>query len=82
MIEELLKINEVCKILKISKRTLYHWIEQGKLPCIRLSQKTIRFRTSDIMDIIAKAYQTEEKIKQNPKAEKLANEIIAKILKQ
>lgn len=39
--------NEVCELLKISKRTLYRYLEKGKISYSRVEQK-IYFRSSDI----------------------------------
>lgn len=46
--EELLTINEVSKILKLSPRTLYNLISLAKIPHIKLSGRAVRFRPSDI----------------------------------
>ncbi len=85
MIEELLTINEVSKILKVSRRTINHWVKQGRLPHVRLSNRILRFKASEIMNLISMAMSIETKIKENPKVEKkvenLANEIIEKIFK-
>lgn len=48
---ELLTPDEVVKILKITKRTLYHYTKSGIIPFVRL-RKRIRFRKEDIDQFI------------------------------
>lgn len=41
----LLKASEVCAMFKISKPTLYNWMNHGKLPSIKIeSRRFFRFR--------------------------------------
>ncbi len=47
----LLKVNEVCAIFKISKPTLYEWMEQGKIPSIKIETRRF-FRHADIENLI------------------------------
>ena len=47
----LLKANEVCAIFKISKPTLYDWMNQGKLPSIKIESRRF-FRSEDIEKLI------------------------------
>lgn len=49
---ELLTPEEVAKMLKVNRRTIYHWIEKGQIPYIRFNSKTIRFRPIDIQEFI------------------------------
>lgn len=44
---EQLTVKEVLDEWKISRRTLYNWIQEG-LPVTRLSQRTIRIRRGDL----------------------------------
>jgi excisionase family DNA binding protein len=46
--ENLLTIRELSKILKINKSTLYQWVNEGKIPYIRMGG-IIRFRKNDIV---------------------------------
>ena len=46
--EKLLKIGELAERLGISKLTAYHWLGQGRLPCIRFSARCVRFRESQV----------------------------------
>jgi excisionase family DNA binding protein len=47
----LLKANEVCAIFKISKPTLYEWMNQGKLPSIKIESRRF-FRWEDVEKLI------------------------------
>jgi excisionase family DNA binding protein len=46
--EKLLTISELAERLGISKLTAYHWLSQGRLPCVRFSARCVRFRESDV----------------------------------
>ena len=50
--EILLKSSEVKKLLKITTPTLYVWINTGILKSYRIGEKTIRFKKSDILEIL------------------------------
>ncbi|MEN2985989.1 MAG: helix-turn-helix domain-containing protein [Thermodesulfovibrionaceae bacterium] len=58
----LLTVAEASKILKLSKRTLYNYIKTGKLPCVKLSNKVIRLKETDIMRLISEKTITYEPI--------------------
>jgi len=45
---ELITPEELAKILKVSKRTVYYWLEKNMIPYIRINKKTVRFRPEDI----------------------------------
>lgn len=47
----LLKGDEVCAIFKISKPTLYDWMNQGKLPSVKIESRRF-FRFEDIQKLI------------------------------
>jgi excisionase family DNA binding protein len=49
-----LTIDEVAKILKVNKRTVYRWIEAGDLRAARLGKKTYRVFESDLKRFIRK----------------------------
>jgi predicted site-specific integrase-resolvase len=38
--------------------TAYHWLSEGRLPCIRFSTRCVRFRESDIEQMLNKLDQT------------------------
>jgi excisionase family DNA binding protein len=43
---------DLAKMLRITRRTIYHWIAKGKLPPPIKIGKSIRWRTSDIMLLV------------------------------
>jgi excisionase family DNA binding protein len=47
----LLKTSEVCAIFKITKPTLYEWLNQGKLPSVKIESRRY-FRKEDIDSLI------------------------------
>lgn len=71
---ELLTPDEVCKILKITKRTLYHYTKTGSIPFVRL-QKRIRFRKEDIDMFI------QNRLSKNPEIDDIVTLIKRKIQK-
>jgi excisionase family DNA binding protein len=44
----LLNVAEVSELTGITVGTLYHWVSQGRIPCVRLSSRCLRFRFKDI----------------------------------
>ena len=40
--------DELSTLLKVKKGTLYHWVYRKKIPFIRLSERVVRFRLSEI----------------------------------
>ncbi|MGB9892741.1 helix-turn-helix transcriptional regulator [Thermodesulfovibrio yellowstonii] len=75
----LLKISEVSKILGISKRTVYNYVKEGKLPCVKLSNRTLRFRETDLMKLISEKTITYEP---SEKTDLIAKRVLEKILKR
>ena len=41
-------IRELSALLGISVGTLYHWVSQGRIPCVRFSQRCLRFSLPEI----------------------------------
>lgn len=52
--EQLLTPEELAKLLKINKRTVYYWIEKRLINYIRINHKVVRFRHTDIEEFIQK----------------------------
>ncbi len=52
--DDILTIEEVSSILKVSKRTIYRWIESGDLKVARIGRKTYRVFESDLRKFIRK----------------------------
>ena len=48
---QLLRPEEVARILKVAKVTPYQWARKGILPCYRL-EGTIRFKLGDIKEFV------------------------------
>lgn len=46
--EKLLTIRALAERLNIAEGTAYHWLSQGRLPCVRFSSRCVRFRESDV----------------------------------
>lgn len=51
--DQLIKINEVAKILNVSKVTIFAWKKSGKLPFYRISNK-IYFKRNEILEALKK----------------------------
>lgn len=46
--ENLLTVKEVMERLKVSRATLYRFIDQGRLNPLKMGEKAVRFRETDI----------------------------------
>jgi excisionase family DNA binding protein len=47
--EHLLTVQEVANVLKLSKRTVWRWVAQGRLPTpVRYSRTCVRWKASAI----------------------------------
>jgi len=53
---DLLTPEEVAKLLKVSKRTVYRWIDSGELKVARIGRKTYRVFESDVKKFVGKFY--------------------------
>jgi len=69
---ELLTPQEVMQILKITKRTLYYYVQTGVLPYVRL-QRNLRFRRQDIEEFI------QSRLTRNTEVDEKVESIIASI---
>jgi len=52
--DEILTIQEVVKVLKVSNRTVYRWVEAGDLKAARIGRKTYRVFESDLRKFVRK----------------------------
>ena len=52
--DDILTIQEAAKILKVSKRTVYRWINDGDLKVARIGRKTYRVFESDLRKFVRK----------------------------
>lgn len=48
-------VAEAAELLKVSRSTLWRWIEQGKLPAYRLGQRRVLIKRDDLEKIITPA---------------------------
>jgi excisionase family DNA binding protein len=49
----LMNVKDVAAYLGIDPFSVYHWVSQGRLPCVRLSARCLRFRSEDIEQYVA-----------------------------
>src|SRR5690242_8693282 len=50
----LMKSSEVCALFKITKPTLYEWLNQGKLPSVKIESRRY-FRKQDVDSLIERS---------------------------
>lgn len=55
--DELLTVDEVAEWLAISKPTLWRMIRRGEIPVVKIAQRTIRIKLTDIEDYIEDHYR-------------------------
>lgn len=48
---QLLKVNEVCQIFRVTKPTLYEWMKQGELKSLKIHSRRF-FRLQDVQQLI------------------------------
>jgi len=51
-------VDEVADYLKVAKKTIYSWVSQGVIPCIRKDRRIVRFKLNKIDDWLARYEQT------------------------
>lgn len=49
MAERILTIEDVSKLMKVSFKTVYRWIDAGKLPAAKVGYKTYRVFEGDLI---------------------------------
>lgn len=52
--DNILTIQEVAKVLKVSNRTVYRWIDSGDLKAAKIGRKTYRVFESDLRKFVRK----------------------------
>jgi len=57
----LINVHELSKWTGIPTGTLYHWVAEGRLPCVRLSARCLRFQPEAIAAWVAEFIQSAEK---------------------
>ena len=55
--ESLLTVTEVADLLRLSRGSVYHMVSQGRLPCIRLSKRCLRFSREAIAQMLSEMAQ-------------------------
>ena len=55
--DRLLTVRELAERLGISPGTAYHWLSQGRLPCVRFSSRCVRFREVDVQKMLEQLRQ-------------------------
>jgi excisionase family DNA binding protein len=56
--DRLMDVKEVARFLNLAPGTIYHFVSEKRLPCIRLSARCLRFRRSDLEKLIANLAET------------------------
>jgi excisionase family DNA binding protein len=51
--DDLIKIKEVCKMLGVSKVTVFAWVKQGRFPCHHIGTR-LYFKRQEILDALTK----------------------------
>jgi len=54
--DELLTVDQAAEWLAISKPTLWRMIRRGEIPVVKIAQRTIRIKLTDIEDYIEDHY--------------------------
>jgi len=52
-------VAEAARMLRVSRTTVWRWIEAGKLPASRVGEKSIRIRQADLEKLVAPARETQ-----------------------
>jgi excisionase family DNA binding protein len=50
--DRLLHVREAAQFLGVAPGSLYHMVSQRRVPCIRLGNRCLRFRMSDLKRLI------------------------------
>jgi excisionase family DNA binding protein len=43
---------QLAEQLQVSQRTVTNWIAQGRVPCVRIGHRTLRFDPSDVVNFL------------------------------
>lgn len=49
----LLKTAEMARELRVSPKTLLNWLGQGRVPCVRLSPRVVRFEPDKVREALS-----------------------------
>ncbi len=50
--DRLLTVRELAERLRITPTCVYRWLGEGRLPVVRLSKRCVRFRESDVQQLL------------------------------
>lgn len=56
MEDEFFTVAEVAELLKLNQMTIRNWINSGRLPAVRLGQRRVRIRRTDLDRLIEEGY--------------------------
>jgi len=60
--EKLLTVYEVAQLFRISERTIYTWIDEGVIRCIKIKDKSaVRIPASEVERLVQEALEIPEK---------------------
>ncbi len=62
---ELMNARQVASFFGVCRHTVRAWTAAGKLPCVRITARVIRFRREDV-DRLAAASVAQSEIRPNP----------------
>ena len=51
--KDLFRPEEVSKLLTVSRATIYRWLNEGRLPYVRIAGRLIRVQRTAILEIIS-----------------------------
>src|SRR4051794_19720355 len=57
----LLSVAEAAKLLRVSRTTVWRWIESDKLPAFRVGPKNIRIQRQDLEKVVQPVRETPKK---------------------
>ena len=53
MDKQLLRVNEAAAVLKVSRWTVYRWVEEGKLSATRIGKQSLRVIGNSVEKLIS-----------------------------
>jgi excisionase family DNA binding protein len=61
MEDSFLTVAEVAELLKLNQQTVRNWIDRGELPAVRVGQRRVRVKRSDLDDFIEKGSVSQDR---------------------
>ena len=59
----LLRVQETAKLLKVSKWTIYRWIEEGRLTAVKLGPGSLRVVRTSVDELLGKSEVQERDVR-------------------